>query len=322
MKESAKRKWPEWLAGYEDVFSEEGFECLPDHHPWDHGIDLKPGFSLSDCKVYPLSPKEQQVLKEFIEENLASGCIWQSISPMALLFFFIKKEDGSLWAIQDYRKLNEGTVKNKYPLLLINELIDKVKGAKFITKLDVWWGYYNIWIRQGDEWKAAFQTNLRLFEPTVMFFGLCNAPATFQAFVNEIFKELIYQDVVVIYLDDILIFSKDWTSHRQVVREVFEILRKNKLFLKPQKCEFETDRVKYLGHIIGNGKVCMDPKKVEAVRTWPVPKNKHELQQFLGLGNWLRRFVEGYSLLIKPLTALTGKSDWSGERLSKKRTRN
>ena len=174
--------------------------------------------------MYPLSPKEQQALKEFIDENLASGRIRPSKSPMASPFFFIKKEDGSLRAIQDYRKLNEGTIKNKYPLPLINELIDKVKDAKFITKLDVRWGYYNIRLREGDEWKAAFRTNLGLFEPTVMFFGLCNAPATFQAFMNSIFKELLHHDVIVIYLDDILIFSRDLRTHRELVRQVLQIL--------------------------------------------------------------------------------------------------
>ena len=121
-----------------------------------------------------------------------------------------------------------------------------------------------------------------------MFFGLCNAPATFQAFMNSIFKELIHRDVVVIYLDDILIFSRDRETHRRIVRQVFEILCKNRLFLKPQKCEFETNCVKYLGHIIGNGQVRMDPKKALAVRDWPEPRNLRELQQFLGLGNWLR----------------------------------
>ena len=117
------------------------------------------------------------------------------------------------------------------------------------------WGYYNIRLREGDEWKAAFRTNLGLFEPTVMFFGLCNAPATFQAFVNTIFKELIHRDVIVIYLDDILIFSRDQHSHREVVQEVMRILKDNQLYLKPQKCEFEVSTVKYLGHIIGNGEV-------------------------------------------------------------------
>ncbi|KAL5536232.1 hypothetical protein ACEPAF_53 [Sanghuangporus sanghuang] len=174
---------------------------------------------------------------------------------MASPFFFIKKEDGSLQVIQDYRKLNKGTVKNKYPLPLINELIDKVKDARYITKLDVHWGYYNIRIREGDEWKAAFRTNLGLFEPTVMFFGLCNAPVTFQGFMNDIFRELIHEGIVIIYLDDILIFSNDLEEHRRCTKRVFEILRRNGLFLKLQKCEFEVNTVKYLGHIIGNGEV-------------------------------------------------------------------
>ena len=150
-----------------------------------------------------------------------------------------------------------------------------------------------------------------LFEPTVMFFGLCNAPATFQAFMNSIFKELLHCDVIVIYLDDILIFSRDLRTHRELVRQVLQILRENRLFLKPQKCEFESSSVKYLGHIIGNGEVKMDPKKIAAVREWPVPRNLKELQQFLGLGNWLRRFIKDYSAVVKPLTSLTGKAEWN-----------
>ena len=150
-----EKKWPAFLDEFSDVFSERGFEQLPEHRSWDHAIELKPGFKPTDCKIYPLTPKEQLALKEFLEENLLSGRIRESNSPMASPFFFIKKEDASLRAIQDYRKLNDGTIKNKYPLPLINELIDKVKGAKYITKLDVRWGYYNIRIRKGDEWKAA-----------------------------------------------------------------------------------------------------------------------------------------------------------------------
>ena len=306
-------KWPSYLEGSADVFSEENFERLPDHRPWDHAIELKPDFKPSDCKVYPLTKKEQEEQREFIEQNLASGRIRPSKSPMASPSFFIGKEDGSLRFIQDYRKLNEGTIKNKQPLPLINELIDKVKNAKYITKLDVRWGYYNIRIREGDEWKAAFKMNLGLFEPTVMFFGLCNAPATFQTFMNHIFHDLIAKGVVVVYLDDILIFSDDLEEHRRRIQQVFEILRTNHLFLKPQKCEFEVNRVKYLGHIIGNGEVRMDPKKTQAVKEWPAPQNVKELQQFLGLGNWLRRFVKGYSAIVKPLTSLTGKAEWKWE---------
>lgn len=302
--------WPDYLKEYADVFSEENYDKLPESRPWDHAIDLKPDFKPSDCKVYPLNPKEQIALKDFLKENLANGRIRNSKSPMASPFFFIKKEDGSLRAIQDYRKLNTGTVKNKYPLPLIQELVDKVKNAKFITKLDVRSGYYNIRIKEGDEWKAAFRTNEGLFEPTVMFFGLTNAPATFQAFMNDIFRVMIREGKIIIYLDDILIFSKDLEEHRHLVRRVMEILRKNKLYLKPSKCEFATDHVKYLGHIIGNGCMKVDPKKSAAVKEWPAPKNVHELQQFLGFGNWLRRFIKDYSSIVKPLTSLTGKAGW------------
>ena len=262
--------------------------------------------------------KEREELKKFIDENKRSGRIRESTPPMASPFFFIKKADGSLRAIQDYRKLNESTIKNKYPLPLIGELIDKVKTAKFITKLDVRWGYYNIRIREGDEWKAAFRTNEGLFEPTVMFFGLCNAPATFQAFVNNIFRDLIGLGKIVIYLDDILIFVDDLEEHRRLVKQVFQILKDNKLYLKPSKCEFEVSTVKFLGYVLGNGEIRMDTSKVDAVRDWPDPKNKKELQRFLSLGNWLRRFVKGYSATVKPLTRLTGDVDWEWNTEQKK----
>ena len=170
---------------------------------------------------------------------------------------------------------------------LIQELVDKLHGVQYFTKLDICWGYNNIRIKEGNGWKAAFRTNEGLFEPTVMFFGLCNAPATFQTFVNEIFRDLIGTGKVVIYLDDILIFSEDAEEHKRLVKQVFKILKDNKLYLKPSKCEFDVSTVKFLGYILGNGGVRMDPKKVDAVKDWPPPKNKNQLQQFLGLGNWL-----------------------------------
>ncbi|THH03721.1 hypothetical protein EW145_g6058 [Phellinidium pouzarii] len=147
-----------------------------------------------------------------------------------------------------------------------------------------------------------------------MFFGLCNVLATFQAFVDEIFKELIYRDMIIIYLDDVLIFSRDLQQHQELVVEVLKIMCEHHLYLKPQKCEFETQTVKYLGHIIGNGEVRMDLKKTLAIRDWPKPTNLKELQQFLGLVNSLHHFIKDYNLVVKPLMALTGKAvwDWSG----------
>ena len=147
----SERKWPEYLDKFADVFSEKGFEQLPEHREWDHGIDLKPEFKPSDCKIYPLNPQENSEHKAFIRDNMASGRIRYSKSPMASPAFFIKKEDGSLRFIQDYQKLNEGTIKNKYPLPLIQELIDKTQHLHFFTKLDIQWGYNNIRIKTDDK---------------------------------------------------------------------------------------------------------------------------------------------------------------------------
>jgi len=171
----------------EDVFSKQSFDELPPRRPWDHAIELiKEGDELN-CKIYPLNLEEQKQLDLFLEENLSSGCIRPSKSPMASPFFFVKKKDGTLRPVQDYRCLNDLTVKNRYPLPLIQELVDKLKQAKYFTKLDVRWGFNNVRIKEGDEWKAAFRTNRGLFEPLVMFFGLTNSPATFQTMMNGLF---------------------------------------------------------------------------------------------------------------------------------------
>ena len=183
---------------------------------------------------------EQEELDKFLDEQLRTGRIHPSKSPMASPFFFIKKKDGSLRPVQDYRKLNEITIPNKYPLPLIPELIDHLQNARWFTKLDVRWGYNNIRIKEGDEFKAAFRTNRGLFEPLVMFFGLTNSPTTFQTMMNEILKEEIATNKVLVYLDDILIFAKDCAEHQKQVRRVLDILRQHGLYLKLEKCEFES----------------------------------------------------------------------------------
>ena len=159
---------------------------------------------------------------------------------MASLVFFIKKKDRTLQLIQDYRALNAITVKNKYPLPLISELIEKLRGAKYFTKLDIRWGFNNVWMKEGDEWKAAFHTNCGLFKPLVMFFRLTNSPATFQTMMNDIFRELVAEGTVVVYIDDILIFTETVEQHREVTCRVLKLLEENQLYqLKPDKCEFE-----------------------------------------------------------------------------------
>jgi len=175
------------------------------------------------------------------------------------------------------------TVKNKYPLPLIPELIAKLRGAKYFTKLDVRWGFNNVRIKEGDEWKAAFRTNHGLFEPLVMYFGLMNSPATFQTMMDDIFEDLISEGVVVVYLDDILIFTETLDEHRRITHRVLELLEKHKLYLRADKCEFEKTTVEYLGVIISHNSVAMDPVKIAGIAEWPIPTNKKEVQSFLGV---------------------------------------
>ena len=237
-------------------------------------------------KIYSLSRSEQLELDNFLSEHLRTGRIRPSKSPMASPFFFVKKKCGALRPVQDYRRLNNMTIKNRYPLPLISELMDKLKGTRFFTKLDVRWGYENIRIKEGDEWKAAFVTNRGLYEPTVMFFGLTNSPATFQNMMNDIFCDLLLTEQLVIYMDDLLIFTDDLATHRIITRQVLTTLQKHHLFLKPEKCFFEVPEIEFLGVIISHGNIRMDPKKIEALQSWPTPQSKKEVQQFLGFVNF------------------------------------
>jgi len=219
--------------------------------------------------------------------------------------FFIKKKDGSLQLVQDYHALNTVTVKNRYPLPLISELISQLHGARYFTKLDVRWGFNNIRIKPGDEWKAAFRTNRGLFEPLVMFFGMTNSPATFQTMMNDIFRTLIAKGIVVVYLNDILIFTKTEEEHERAVRRVLEVLAEHRLFLHPEKCEFHRKQIEYLGLVISENKVEMDPVKVTGVRNWPTLENQTDVQAFIGFVNFYRYFIWDFTTIARPLFDLT-----------------
>jgi RNase H-like domain found in reverse transcriptase/Reverse transcriptase (RNA-dependent DNA polymerase) len=232
-------------------------------------------------------------------------------------FFFVGKKDGKLRPCQDYWKLNERTIPNKYPLPLIPELIDKLKNAKIFTKLDLRWGYNNVRIKEGDEHKVAFIADGHLWEPTVMFFSLQNSPSTFQAMMNGLFDDLIHAGKIVIYMDDILILSSNLEEHRQMVKQVLQHLIDNDLYLKLEKCFFEKESIKYLSMIISHNQVHMDPAKVTAITEWPTPKTVKDVQSFLGFGNFYRRFILDFTKLSKPLTELTQKDTpftWTPER--------
>lgn len=288
------------------VFDKQQSERLPEHTSHDLAIDLEGSTLPPPGKLYQLAPAELRSLKEFIDENLAKGYIRPSKAPCGAPVFFVKKKDGTLRLVVDFRALNAITRPDSYPIPLTNELLDRLKAAKVFTTLDMRWGYYNVRIREGDEWKTSFRTRYGQFEFLVMQFGLRNAPAAFQRMVNELFHDLVDVNVV-LYLDDIIIFSSDPAKHDDEVTEVLTRLRKADLFLKPEKCQFRTTSVDYLGLKITPGHVGMDPVKVSGVTDWPTPQNVRNINQFLGFCNFYRRFVENYAKISAPLERLKRK---------------
>jgi hypothetical protein len=208
---------------YLDIFSKEKAHRFPKSRPWDHKIEMKEGFEPKSFKNYNLTLAEQIELDKFLKENLKKGYIWPSQSPMAFPFFFVSKKDSKLQPCQDYQYLNNWMIKHSYPLPLISEIMDKLKGMKYFTKLDVCWGYNNVRIRKGDKWKAAFRTNKGLFKPTVMFFGICNSLATFQAMM-DIFMTMIDNQLVIVYMDNILIFADTKEELERITKLVLEKL--------------------------------------------------------------------------------------------------
>ncbi|KAI0992503.1 hypothetical protein K3495_g15682, partial [Podosphaera aphanis] len=280
---------------------------LPPRRLYDHKIPLKDGKEPPFGPLYGMSREELIVLKSYIQENLDKGFIRASSSPAGAPVLFVKKNDGTLRLCVDYRGLNELTIKNRYPLPLIRETLDRLSKAKYYTKLDLRQGYHQIRMAEGEEWKTAFRTRYGHFEYTVMPFGLTNAPATFQHFINDCIRD--YLDIFcTAYLDDILIYSDTLEEHIAHVNQVLEALRKNRILLKPEKCEFHTQSTTYLGLIIEPGGIRMDSKKVKAVQEWTSPKTVKDVQAFLGFANFYRRFVRGFSALALPLTKLTRKN--------------
>lgn len=299
---------------YEHLFREKPTnETLPKHQPWDHEIPLEPGKVPGWGPIYQQSAAELQHLKEYIDENLKKGFIRPSTSSAASPTLYVPKKDGPDRLCIDYRNLNSITVKDRYPLPLINELHDRLEGAKFFTSLDLRGAYNLVRMKEGEEWKTAFRTRYGLYEYLVMPFGLTNAPATFQRMINEQLHE--YLDVfVVAYLDDILVYSKTKNDHIQHIKKVMDKLQKANLLLKLEKCKFHQEEVAFLGFIVGRHGIRMNPDKVDAVLTWPVPGTVVQVQSFLGFANFYRRFIKNYSAIAKPLTELTKKDkdfEWS-----------
>ncbi|HEX3418956.1 MAG TPA: RNase H-like domain-containing protein, partial [Stellaceae bacterium] len=307
--EEKKAELPKEYEEWKDIFDKKAAERFPQPRPWDHEIKLKDGFVPKVEKIYPLNPKQQPVFDEWLKEQLDKGYITPSKSPQAAGFFFVSKKDSkALRPCQDYRYLNDWTVKNAYPLPLVSDLLNKIKGAKYFTKLDLRQGYNNVRIKKGDEWKAAFITPRGLFEPKVMYFGLCNSPATFQTMMDSYFQDLINEGWIVIYMDDILLYANTREELREMTKRVLQRLKERDLFLKLEKCKFEQEEIDFLGMVISHNNVKMDPIKLAGIKDWPAPKVVKQVRSFLGFCNFYRRFISHYSEKALPLTNLTKKS--------------
>ena len=299
---STAQTLPADYGDFADVFSQENAAQLPPHRSTDHAIDLQEG-EPPHGPLYNLSATELRVLREYLDDSLAKGWIQHSTSPAGAPILFVPKKDGSLRLCVDYRGLNKVTIKNRHPLPLISEILDRLSGARYFTKLDLKDAYHRIRIREGDEWKTAFRTRYGHFEYTVMPFGLANAPATFQAYINKAVAGL--ADITcIVYLDDILIYADSMEDLKQRTREVLERLRKFQLYVNLKKCLFHTSTVEFLGFVISPAGVSMDPGRVTTIEEWPEPKSFREVQVFLGFTNFYRRFIAAYSKKAAPLTDL------------------
>ncbi|KAL0153240.1 hypothetical protein M9458_051463, partial [Cirrhinus mrigala] len=287
-----------------EVFSKRRAALLPPHRPYDLAIDLVPGAVPPRGYLYSLSATEHQAMEEYVAEGLRAGTIRPSSSPAAAGFFFVKKKDGGLRPCVDYRGLNQLTIKNRHPLPLTNTALDALSGARFFTKLDLRSAYNLVRIREGDEWKMAFITPTGHYETLVMPFGLCNSPSVFQQFINDVLRDMLGRWCYA-YLDDILVYSKTLEEHTQHVRAVLRRLLAHQLYCKLEKCAFHQHTTTFLGFVISSQGVAMDPQKLEAVRSWPLPTSLKQLQRFLGFANFYRRFIQGFSATAAPLTALT-----------------
>lgn len=239
-----------------------------------------------------------------ISLTLAAGLIRSSSSPLEAGFFFVDEKDKTLHPCIDHRGLNEITVKNKYPLPLINSAFALLHQATIFTKLDLRNAYHLVCIREGDEWNTAFNTSIGHFKYLVMPFGLTNAPAVFQALINDFLQDMLKRFVFV-YLDDILIFSHSNQEHIQHVKLVLQRLLENRLFVKAEKCEFHVSSLRFLGIIVEKGQIKTDPAKIKTVVEWPTPTSRKQLQRFLSFAHFYRRFFQDYSRVTTPLTKLT-----------------
>ncbi|PKU73240.1 RNA-directed DNA polymerase [Dendrobium catenatum] len=288
------------LDKFQDLLTE-GTSALPPLRNLQHQIDFVPGSTLPNLPHHRLSPKEHQILQQLVDELLRNNLIQPSLSPCAVPALLVPKKDGSWRMCMDSRAINKITVKFRFPVPRIEELLERLSGATVFSKLDLRSGYHQILIRPGDEWKIAFKTRQGLYEWRVMPFGLCNAPSTFMRLMTDVLKPFL-NICCVAYFDDILVYSATMAAHLSDLENIFLVLRQNQLYLNPSKCEIAASAVYFLGFVVSGAGIEVDKRKVEAITNWPVPQSFTEVRSFHGLANFYRRFIKNFSSLMAPIT--------------------
>ena len=300
------------LDTYPQVFSIP--QGLPPHRSQDHHIHLQPQSHPVNTKPYRYPQCQKDIMTKMIQEMLDEGIIQPSTSPFSSPVLLVRKKDGTWRFCVDYRALNTITIKDRFPIPTVDELLDELHGSKHFSKLDLRSGYHQIRVAPEDAFKFAFRTIDGHFEFLVMPFGLSNAPSTFQATMNDVLKKVL-QKFVHVFFDDILIYNKDWESHLHHLHTVLQILALHQLFAKMSECQFGVSTVAYLGHIISPQGVAADPEKISVIQAWPIPHSVSTLRGFLGLTRYYRKFVYQYASIASPLTDLLKKQvfGWNDE---------
>lgn len=295
------------LQDYDDVFPEEVPHGLPPIRGIEHQIDLVPGAQIPNRPAYRSNPEETKELQRQVDELLAKGYVRESMSPCAVPVLLVPKKDGTWRMCVDCRAVNKITVKYRHPIPRLDDMLDDLHGACLFSKIDLKSGYHQIRMKEGDEWKTAFKTKYGLYEWLVMPFGLSNAPSTFMRLMNHVLREFLGKFVVV-YFDDILIYSKSLDDHILHVKTILDVLRKEKLYGNLKKCVFCVDRVSFLGFVVSSKGVEVDSEKVKAIQEWPTPKSVSEVRSFHGLASFYRRFIRDFSTIAAPLNEVVKKN--------------